>query len=146
MPGEDFHVSEQLLAETGRDGRRWPPEKLKRTMVPGSAAVGLLAGVISAVATRGEGDALLVREGLIDMSVWGTLLTLVACLIGWPLIRWLRRWYLKAAPFPLVMAYRFDRYAIVPTCVLLFFVGWAVPLVAAHLIEGRDLIESLSLP
>lgn len=54
----------------------------------------------------------------------------------------LRRWYLKAAPFPLVMTYRFDRYAIVPTVVLLLFVGLAVPVVA-HLIEGRDLIDSL---
>lgn len=34
MAREDFHEAERLLAETGRDGKRWPPEKLKRTMIP----------------------------------------------------------------------------------------------------------------
>ena len=107
-------------------------------------AVGLLGGVVSAVATRGEGEALIVRVGLLQMYVGCAVLTLVACLIAWPLIRWLRRWYLTGAPFPLVMTYRFDRYAIVPTVVLLFFVGLAVPVVAAHLLEGRDIIEPLT--
>lgn len=52
----------------------------------------------------------------------------------------------RGRPFPIGMSHRVDRYAIVSTCVLLFFVGWAVPLVAARLIEGRDLIEVLSPP
>ena len=54
--------------------------------------------------------------------------------------------FARGRPFPIGMSHRVDRYAIVSTCVLLFFVGWAVPLVAARLIEGRDLIEVLSPP